>query len=146
MKYKNWGTLYNNSQHTHTWNVPDMKVTAAATFTLSASLEKMSTMLLLETLSHDVKSESGAKRSVVLPIITLITAYVPEKHTHTHTHTHTEQSHTHTHTHTRTNHTHTHTHRHTHTSHTHTHTRTNHGRWSISLTHSVWRRCASLTI
>lgn len=54
-----------------------MKVTAAATRTLSASRETASTILELVTLSHMIKFESGASRSVTPPIITLITAYVP---------------------------------------------------------------------
>ncbi len=60
-----------------TWKMPDKKVTVAAILTLSASRLTMSTMVLLVSLPGIVKSESGAKRSVTLPIITLITAYVP---------------------------------------------------------------------
>lgn len=56
-----------------------MKVTAAATRTLSASRETTSIILELVTLSHIIKLESGATRSVTPPIITLITAYVPGK-------------------------------------------------------------------
>lgn len=55
-----------------------MKVTAAATRTLSESREMMSTILELVALSHIIKLESGANRSITPPIITLITAYVPE--------------------------------------------------------------------
>lgn len=54
-----------------------MKVTAAATRTLSASREATLTILVLVMLSHIIKFESGANRSITPPIITLITAYVP---------------------------------------------------------------------
>lgn len=61
----------------HTWNSPDKQVTAAATRTLAASRETRSTIPEVDILSNVIKSESGASRSVTLPIITLITAYVP---------------------------------------------------------------------
>lgn len=57
--------------------MPDKKVTVAAIFTLSASRLKVSMVVLLVSLPGNIKSESGAIRSVTLPIITLITAYVP---------------------------------------------------------------------
>lgn len=58
-----------------------MKVTAAATRTLSASRATVSIRVALVTLSHVMKSESGASRSVTPPIITLMTAYVPVEET-----------------------------------------------------------------
>lgn len=57
--------------------MPDKKVTVAAIFTLCASRLNVSMMVLLVSLPGNIKSESGAIRSVTLPIITLITAYVP---------------------------------------------------------------------
>lgn len=57
--------------------MPDKKVTVAAILTLSASRPTVSKMVMLVSLPGIMKSESGAKRSVTLPIITLITAYVP---------------------------------------------------------------------
>lgn len=62
-----------------------MKVTAAATLILSASREMTSTILELVSLSHIIKFESGATRSLTPPIITLITAYVPGGGGHKHT-------------------------------------------------------------
>lgn len=53
-------------------------MTAAATRTLSSSRAIVSIVLPLVSLSHVIKFESGAIRSVTPPIITLITAYVPE--------------------------------------------------------------------
>lgn len=64
-----------------------MKVTAAATLTLSASRDKVSTILALVTLSHIMKFESGAKRSITPPIITLNTAYVPGEQRQRYKHT-----------------------------------------------------------